>query len=408
MDASKSSPSWAAGQTIWQALKRTPGLIAGGAVDVANLAMGVLAGKGLEGLSAKPVGGGEWINEKFGMPASKDAFQQGTEAALSMLSPGGLAKGALIGGTAALTMANMAGGKAGEKLVKGLAGNQRGVIVPLTASNEIAKTLGIEKVVDRAEDMAKTGESAWKIGVESEQALAAARNPGGAMSVFVGPDGIPRLKIDPAVASIPKSAGIKTVPAWYGTRTAAKLPNSMLAGKDELLGPEIPLSDILYHPSLYNISPTARTATVGHSALLDLFGGSGGYSATNNMISLPRTSLGPARIKNDPMGYLLETLLHESTHLLQMENKVRSGGSAKIDSILRNITEAETSGSFRSPAELAKLKTYAESLRSMPDSANKDALIHNLYMSNYGEWEARQGSQYGRSLPMMNERGATY
>jgi hypothetical protein len=375
MDASKSSPSWAAGQTIWQALKRTPGLIAGGAVDVANLAMGALVGKGLEGLSAKPVGGGEWINEKFGMPASKDAFQQGTEAALSMLSPSGAAKA---------------------------------VIVPLIAANRVAKTLGIEKVVNRAEDMAKTGESAWKIGVESEQALAAARNPGGAMSVFVGPDGIPRLKIDPAVASISKSAGIKTAPAWYGTRTAAKLPSNMIAGKDELLGPAVPLSDILYHPSLYNISPAAGTATVRHSALLDIFGGSGSYNAASNTMTLPAKSLGPARIKNDPVGYLLETLLHESTHLLQMENKVRSGGAAKIDSILKNITEAETAGSFRSASELAKLKTYAESLRNMPDSARKDELIHNLYMNNYGEWEARQGSQYGRSLPMMNERGATY
>jgi hypothetical protein len=81
---------------VWNALKRTPGLLAGGTVDLANLVLGAVTGKGMAGLVKKPVGGSESINEAFGMPASKDAFQQGVEAATGMLSPGGAAKAIII------------------------------------------------------------------------------------------------------------------------------------------------------------------------------------------------------------------------------------------------------------------------------------------------------------------------
>lgn len=363
---------------VWNVLRTIPLLPLGGAVDLGNAVAGTLAGKGfLKPLVEKPVGGLKDLKQKFRIPelAPDDTLGQVLEAGAGMMSPGGAAKA---------------------------------IIVPLTKTNKVAKTLGIENVVDRVEDMTKSGASTWKVGVESENALRKMRNPGGALSVFVGPDGIPRLKIDPAVATIPKSVGVEITPAWRGIPAEAKLPKAMVAGPNDLVGPERLLSDVLYHPSLYEISPTARTATVQHSGLLDLFGGGAGYSYTNNAVLLPRETAGPARIKNDPMGFLLESLLHESTHLLQKENAVRSGGAPRIDSILRTLTEAETSGSFRSPAQLSQLKAYAEALKKMPDSNRKQALINNLYMSNYGEWEARQGSQYGRSLPIMNERGATY
>ena len=76
---------------LWSALKRTPGLIAGGTVDLANLALGLLTGRGAKGLVDKPLGGSESINEAFGMPKSNDVAQNVAEAALSMLSPGGAA-----------------------------------------------------------------------------------------------------------------------------------------------------------------------------------------------------------------------------------------------------------------------------------------------------------------------------
>jgi hypothetical protein len=81
---------------VWNALKRTPGLLAGGPVDLANLVLGAITGKGIAGLVKKPVGGSESINEAFGMPASKDAFQQGVEAVTGMLSPSGTMSKAIL------------------------------------------------------------------------------------------------------------------------------------------------------------------------------------------------------------------------------------------------------------------------------------------------------------------------
>ncbi len=108
------------------------------------------------------------------------------------------------------------------------------------------------------------------------------------------------------------------------------------------------------------------------------------------------------------MGYLLESLLHESTHLLQLENQVRYGGAPNIDSVMDSLAAAKALGSYRTPQQLDVLEQYAKSVGMEPPSAKKAEAIKQLYMSNYGEWEARQGSQYGRSLPMMNERGAIY
>ena len=81
---------------LWSALRRAPGLIAGGTVDLANWALGLLTGRGAKGLVDKPIGGGESINEAFGMPKSSDTTQNIAELALSMLSPGGAAKAIIL------------------------------------------------------------------------------------------------------------------------------------------------------------------------------------------------------------------------------------------------------------------------------------------------------------------------
>lgn len=83
-------------QAIWQALKRTPGLLAGGTVDAANVLLGLVTGKGFEGLVKKPIGGGESINEVFGMPKGTNATQDIAETVLSMLSPSGMAKAIIL------------------------------------------------------------------------------------------------------------------------------------------------------------------------------------------------------------------------------------------------------------------------------------------------------------------------
>lgn len=51
-------------------IKKIPTAIAGGPVDLANMVMGVVSGKGLQGVSEKPVGGSAWLNEKFGIQGS--------------------------------------------------------------------------------------------------------------------------------------------------------------------------------------------------------------------------------------------------------------------------------------------------------------------------------------------------
>lgn len=278
-----------------------------------------------------------------------------------------------------------------------------GIIAP--ATKDIASTLGIESVTDRALNMFKEGKSYWKIGTESEKALREMRNPGGALTVFIGPDGIPRIKIDPAVARIAKSAPVRAVRDEFGT--GAKLTSSAQS-KGLELGPEIQLSDILLHPSLYDISPAARTATVQHNPIYDIMGGGAGYSPATNSIQMSAAQWNPKRLENDPMGYLLETLLHEPTHIVQIENKVRTGGSDAPESIRQMLDAALTQGSYRTPDQIQQLQKYLTQVDAMPESELKAARLKNLYESSYGEWEARQASQYGLSLPLANERGATY
>lgn len=81
---------------ILQGVKRVPGLIAGAGVDTANLLLGLFAGRGLQGLSKKPVGGSESINEAFGLKKSNNATQNIVETVGSMLSPGGMAKAIIV------------------------------------------------------------------------------------------------------------------------------------------------------------------------------------------------------------------------------------------------------------------------------------------------------------------------
>jgi hypothetical protein len=89
---------------VWNAVKRVPGLLAGAGVDTANLLLGALAGRGLQGLSKKPVGGSESINEAFGLKKSDNATQNAVEGVLGMMSPGGAA------GAASKAMLLMHGG----------------------------------------------------------------------------------------------------------------------------------------------------------------------------------------------------------------------------------------------------------------------------------------------------------
>lgn len=397
------------GEVLVEALKRTPGNIAGGGVDLVNMALGLLTGKGLKGFVDKPVGGSESINQAVGLKQGQDPAQQAAEAVLGMFSPGSMAtqaaKTAGIGGAAVLGMLKTL--NAGGAKPAGKSASQRGVIIPGTP--ETAELLNVKDVVDRAAEMSAAGKSAFSIEQEAMNALAAKRNPGGAFIVYIGPDGTPRIKIDPAVAQLNPTFE-KSLQTEYtrGRGGQVTLPKSMGPSKDDMLGPATLLSDILYHPSLFDISPAARTMQVQTNFWYDLLQKAGGYNKDLNTIALPMTTYPPTRMSRDPAGALVDTLLHEATHGIQMENKVRTGGTSTIASIKEAINAAKTQGSYRSPEELDRLEKYVNALEKMPDSPAKASALETLYRSNYGEFEARLGSQYGKSFPSQVERGSIY
>lgn len=76
--------------------EKNSGILAGGAADIGNLALGLITGRGAKGLVDKPIGGSESINEAFGMPKSSSTTQNIAEGVLSMLSPGGAAKAIIL------------------------------------------------------------------------------------------------------------------------------------------------------------------------------------------------------------------------------------------------------------------------------------------------------------------------
>lgn len=82
-------------QQLLSGLQKIPTAIAGGPVDLSNLVLGVLSGKGLSGLSEKPVGGSAWLNEKFGIQG-EGLISDAVEMVGSSINPAGLAKSLAI------------------------------------------------------------------------------------------------------------------------------------------------------------------------------------------------------------------------------------------------------------------------------------------------------------------------
>ena len=64
-------------------------------MDLSNLVLGVLSGKGLSGVAEKPVGGSAWLNEKFGIEGG-GIISDAIEMAGSSINPAGLAKSLAI------------------------------------------------------------------------------------------------------------------------------------------------------------------------------------------------------------------------------------------------------------------------------------------------------------------------
>lgn len=304
-------------------------------------------------------------------PGELDAYRSGEKAAfLSSIFD-------LIPGTGA------------AKLAPALAG----IIAP---GRRAGKILGIEDVIKRAEDMFHSGESQQRIAEESMGALTRMRRPGYAESVFIGPEGEPRLVISNEAARIASDAPFRATPSWR--YSPGYVENSIPEGESVLL------SDVLFHPSLYEVSPTAANMQIRPSeGFTSLFMGPSDlmYSRADNIITLGdyqhRTYPNAAR-RNDPMAYLQEGLLHEAGHGMQTEAGLRGGTSDRPEALRYAVDEALAKGSYQSPQEVAKLHAMLDKIEEARatgvGSDVTDSWLYPMYHKNYGEAEARAGSEY--------------
>jgi hypothetical protein len=212
---------------VWNAVKRVPGLIAGAGVDTANLLLGALAGRGLQGLSKKPVGGSESINEAFGLKKSDNTTQNAVEVVLGMMSPGGMAKAVIVPAFAIKKLGDV---RKAEKLIS--SGNVE----------EAWKQHGIYK--DPADDVLKAvlPDTGAKINPAAEAAGKIERQP-------------PLFKNDLS---------------WIGPTYGPKY------------GPVGTVQDLLEHPELYNLAPDIGNILVQRDPLR--IGGAGYIPAENKIM----------------------------------------------------------------------------------------------------------------------------
>ena len=307
-------------------------------------------------------------------PEAGEAYTTGETAALleAMIPFAGMGKAALGGlGKAALA----------------------GIIAP---GRRAAADLGIESVFDRAQDMYRSGRTQQSIAEESIAALNRMRNPGGATSMFIGPEGIGRTVISNENSRLTQNAPFKIGVDWDRGRWREHAQN-LLGENDSVL-----LSDVLLHPSLYDISPNMSTATVKKIPELLSFlnpGWMGGYDPrTNTVLIAPRVTVDLAR-SNDARGDLQELLLHEAGHGLQEEVGTRGGASSNPEFLKKALAQAQAMGSYASPQDLDELRQHLDLISSgaVPEEiAEKN--LSKIYRKNYGEAEAEAGSRYVPSV----------
>lgn len=179
------------GEVLVEALKRTPGNIVGGGVDIANIALGLLTGKGFDGLVDKPAGGSKSINESFGMKQSQDPAQQAAEAVMGMFSPGSMAaqgaKTVGIGGAAVLGMLKAL--NAGGAAPAGKSASQTGAILLHGGAKPIVTP--DPNLIPNIDYQAVFGPGFYTTNdllTPFKSAMKSTKNTGGTISVFDLPD----------------------------------------------------------------------------------------------------------------------------------------------------------------------------------------------------------------------------
>ena len=336
---------------VWNAVKRVPGLLAGAGVDTANLLLGALAGRGFQGLTKKPVGGSESINEAFGLKSSDDPTQNAVEGVLGMMSPGGAAKA---------------------------------IIIPFSAAQATRAGAGVSKIADQARSTyARTGDNT-KVLAESNKALKDANFPMAIQGFYFGPDGKMRASLsnqafkgnfNPQLFQVDPAGNIS-------------LGKPLLGGQNT-----IHAETVLPHESLYKLMPELKTTRIRHDPTMTDPLILGSYNRKTNTVNLPGV------IQADPNHSLISTLIHELTHAGQNLGKTRSGSAPAIDDLIGSLDEARKMGTFTTQKEIddaINTLSNIEFSRMFPGSnipnlpANPDEYIFNVYRSIFGEVEARQ------------------
>jgi hypothetical protein len=295
--------------------------------------MGALAGKGLEGLSAKPVGGGEWINEKFGMPASKDAFQQGTEAALSMLSPGGVAKA---------------------------------IIVPAFAVKKLGDVRKAEKLI-----AANKPEEAWaQHGIYKDPADNIIKTVIPDTAVTLNPTAKSSGKLEVSSASFPGLPD-RYAPA-YGPHWSRPVVGTV--------------QDFIQHPELFKLAPELANAPIRRQA----FGtGTASYNPTTNTFEL-----GTQRGEQEFISTLLHELQHGLAHKYSMSPGGNPGtyyaSSTTIPQARKKLEKAEESLTYSGIADNAVLNSMRGVIAKYKEElAGADTQASRNYNRLPGESESR-------------------
>ena len=333
------------GEVLVEALKRTPGNILGGGVDVANLLLGLVTGKGLEGFVKTPAGGSEQINKAFGMGQGQNPVQQAAEAVMSMASPGGMAKA---------------------------------IIVPAMLLKRPEQIRDATKLIKQGKES-----EAWQ-----------------KHGIYVDPlDLEPKTYVNAATARInPAAIGSRSSPdkdkflvRTYPSNVTKDGTNYELASK--LFAAEYPkLGQILDYPEAYKLFPELQEIPVGN-----LFGGwkEASYNPQTDLMRLGAT---------DSLQDFISMILHETQHAVQKNAEFIPGGNpsqfysspeAKLlieDALkpLRKLTSTAQEGTYKLPAEREAMRSIINLIAPIQKPLENAAIQANKnYMSLGGETEAR-------------------
>lgn len=331
------------------AAKKLPGQIVGGPVDISNLALGAVTGKGMAGFVPEPDFGSAKINRFFGMdPKSSGVAEDMVSTVLGFLSPSGAAKSTAI-------------------------------IVPAI----LTKSFKDMRVADRL--------------VEGSQEAAAHFAKTG---VYAAPtDDIIRQVISDERVRL--KTGITSNVSRQKSLTGAGEKGPEVTYKTELNDP-VPLSNILEHPALFSVMPDLHQVKVS--------GEFGGWRSASYSPSEDRIRMGSMPSEKEFLSTLLHEVQHAVQHrsgmatggnpgmffrdkaTVQLALKRAEEMKKKAFEKLKIAADARGENIYR-PSDVFKNSTEYRNLDTMEDAIDRLRELDSKAFKNYkaigGEAEAR-------------------